>query len=119
MEVLDEYLGTTLARDGEKYFILIDSKSHASTRVQSEAFRVFRTVTPRKVKCDACGEIDVVRFRGELDVGRLMVAGECGWRAERIFGGLVEFRDVATCPECTVKIAEEMGAWRNRVSKKR
>ncbi len=122
MEVLEEQLGTIIGKDDDKFAVLIDGHPHLRTEDQTEAWRVFQVLTPRKVKCDECGEIDVVRFRGELGVGRNQVPGDGGWRMERIFGGLVEFRDVATCRECTIKINERVEEsrreWQKRKSRK-
>ena len=107
------------ADDGLPVFsVLFRNESRCKTPDKAVAMDHFDILQPRKTVCDKCKQMDVVVFFGRLEVGRLQVAGEGGWRLERIFGGLWDRRDVALCPECALAMDTEMNEYLARKKRK-
>ena len=97
-----QVVSETGANGTESYVVIFKGMSRFKTTDKQAALRGYEGLQPRRVICDKCKQMDVVVFFGKLDVGRLQVAGEGGWRLERIFGGLWDKRDTTLCPECAL-----------------
>jgi hypothetical protein len=100
------------------YTVLFRGQPRCKTTDKQMAVQNYEVLQPQKAVCDKCKQMDVVVFFGKLDIGRLQVAGEGGWRLERIFGGLWDKRDVALCPECALASDAAMNEYLARKKRK-
>ena len=100
------------------FSVIFRNEPRCKTPDKAVAMEHFDIFQPVKAVCEKCKQMDVVVFFGRLGVGRLQVAGEGGWRQERIFGGLWDKRDVTLCPECALAADEAMNEYLARKKRK-
>jgi hypothetical protein len=121
--ILEEKNGVRLVEEKDEngnpvYAVLFRDETRCKTGDKVMARDNFSILQPVKAVCEKCKQMDVVVFFGRLEVGRLQVAGEGGWRMERIFGGIGDKRDVTLCPECALAMDSEMNAYLARKKRK-